>query len=89
MSDLHTAETSKLLEVTDLRTHFFLTEGTVKAVDGVNFAIRKGRALGVVGESGCGKSMTALAVMQLIPTPPGRISKGSVLLKGNDLLALT
>jgi peptide/nickel transport system ATP-binding protein len=78
MSDLITAADSKLLEVMDLRTHFFLTEGVVKAVDGVNFAIHKGRALGVVGESGCGKSVTARSIMNMIKLP-GKTIGGRVI----------
>ena len=63
----------RLLEVKGLKTHFFTDEGVVRAVDGVDFYINKGETLGVVGESGCGKSVTALSIMRLIPTPPGRI----------------
>jgi peptide/nickel transport system ATP-binding protein len=67
-----------LIEVKDLRTHFFLTEGVVKAVDGVNFSIGRGRTLGVVGESGCGKSVTARSIMSMI-RPPGRTIGGQVI----------
>ena len=62
-----------LLEVDDLRTHFFTREGVVRAVDGVSFAVEKGKTLGIVGESGCGKSVTALSIMGLIPKPPAQI----------------
>jgi ABC-type dipeptide/oligopeptide/nickel transport system ATPase component len=62
-----------LLEVRDLRTHFKVMDGIVKAVDGVDFSLKRGQALGLVGESGCGKSVTALTIMQLIDTPPGEI----------------
>ena len=67
-----------LVDVNDLRTHFFLTEGIVRAVDGVNFSIGKGRTLGVVGESGCGKSVTARSIMSMI-RPPGRTVGGQVI----------
>ena len=79
---------SELLRVQDLRTHFFTHEGTVRAVDGVSFTIMKGETLGLVGESGCGKSVTALSIMRLIPSPPGRILSGEILLEGSDLLSL-
>ena len=69
-----------LLEVRDLRTYFHTDDGVVRAVDGVTFDIAKRQVVGVVGESGCGKSVTALSIMRLIPTPPGRIEEGSILL---------
>ena len=78
-----------LLEVTDLRTHFFTREGVVHAVDGVSFSVEKGKTLGIVGESGCGKSVTALSIMGLIPKPPARIVSGSVAFEGRDLTKLT
>ena len=68
------------VEVQDLKTHFFLHEGTVKAVDGVSFQIREGRSLGVIGESGCGKSVTAQSLMRIVPSPPGREVGGKVTL---------
>ena len=74
-----------LLSVEDLQTHFFTDGGVVKAVDGVSYAIRKGRTLGVVGESGCGKSVTALSIMRLIPDPPGRIVGGRIVFEGEEL----
>jgi peptide/nickel transport system ATP-binding protein len=77
-----------LLTVADLRTYFFTRNGTVKAVDGVSFAIARGETLAIVGESGCGKSMTALSLMRLIADPPGRIVGGQVVLDGVDLLKL-
>ena len=80
------ADSDVLLSVEDLRTHFFTDGGVVKAVDGVSYKIRKGRTLGVVGESGCGKSVTALSIMRLIPDPPGRIVSGKILLEGEDLV---
>jgi len=76
-----------LLEVRDLETHFFTEEGVTRAVDGVSFAIDAGRTLGMLGESGCGKSMTALSILRLVP-PPGRIVGGEILYQGRDLLAL-
>ncbi|WP_322798803.1 ABC transporter ATP-binding protein [Thermoflexus sp.] len=76
-----------LLEVRDLRTYFFTEDGVVKAVDGVSFHVRRGEILGLVGESGCGKSVTSLSIMRLI-TPPGRILGGQVLFDGMDLLKL-
>jgi oligopeptide/dipeptide ABC transporter ATP-binding protein len=79
-------EKKTLLEIKDLRTHFFLEEGELKALDGVSFDIAEGETLGVVGESGCGKSLTALSVMRLVPSPPGRIVGGSILFEGKDLL---
>jgi oligopeptide/dipeptide ABC transporter ATP-binding protein len=78
-----------LLEVNDLRTHFFTREGVVRAVDGVSFELEKGKTLGIVGESGCGKSVTALSIMGLIPRPPAKIVSGSVLFEGRDLTALS
>src|SRR3954454_15872705 len=77
-----------LLVVEDLRTCFDLRHGTVKAVDGVSFSLAPHETLAIVGESGCGKSITALSLMRLVPDPPGRIAGGSVKLAGVDLLAL-
>ena len=74
-----------LLDVRDLRTHFFTREGVVRAVDGVSFSVDAGKTLGIVGESGCGKSVTALSIMGLIPRPPARIVEGSVNFDGRDL----
>jgi len=74
-----------ILEVKDLRTHFFTREGVVKAVDGISFTVEAGKTLGIVGESGCGKSVTALSLMGLIPKPPARIVEGSVNFLGRDL----
>jgi peptide/nickel transport system ATP-binding protein len=78
-----------LLEVRALETHLFTDDGVGRAVDGVSFAIEAGRTLGMVGESGCGKSMTALSILRLVPSPPGRIVGGAVLYQGRDLLALS
>jgi len=79
----------ELLRVEDLKTYFYTHEGTVKAVDGVSFTINKGETLGLVGESGCGKSVTALSVMRLIQSPPGKIVGGKILLEGKNLLDLS
>ena len=80
---------SDLLEVSDLGTWFFTRQGIVKAVDGVEFNVATGETLAIVGESGCGKSMTALSLMRLIPDPPGRIVSGSIKLAGRDLMTLS
>jgi oligopeptide transport system ATP-binding protein len=77
-----------LLEIQDLKTYFKVKAGKVRAVDGVSFAIKPGEKLGVVGESGCGKSVTALSIMRLLPQPPGEIAGGSVLFEDQDLLDL-
>ena len=86
-----TAETTQtaVLKVENLRTYFRTRWGEVKAVDGVNFELRKGETLGIVGESGSGKSVTMLSMMRLIPEPPGRIVEGSITLDGDDLLQLS
>jgi oligopeptide transport system ATP-binding protein len=78
-----------LLEVNDLKTHFFTREGVVQAVDGISFTVEKGQTLGIVGESGCGKSVTALSIMGLIPKPPAKIVAGEVLFDGRDLTKLS
>ncbi|MBI5154687.1 ABC transporter ATP-binding protein [Candidatus Poribacteria bacterium] len=77
-----------LLEIKDLQVAFTTEAGTLKAVDGVSFEVESGRTLGVVGESGCGKSVTAMSVLRLIPNPPGDIVGGQILWKGEDILAL-
>src|SRR5499433_2023108 len=77
-----------LLVVDDLRTYFDLRHGVVKAVDGVSFSLAPQETLAIVGESGCGKSITALSLMRLVPDPPGRIVGGTVRLGGVDLLGL-
>ena len=77
-----------LLRVNNLRTYFHLHDHTVRAVDGVSFNLSKGETFGIVGESGCGKSITSMSIMRLIPTPPGKIESGTVLLDGVNLLAL-
>lgn len=78
-----------LLEIRDLRTYFHTERGTVKAVDGVSFRLEEGHALGIVGESGCGKTVTAQSVLRLIPSPPGKIVGGEILFHGQDLLSLS
>jgi oligopeptide/dipeptide ABC transporter ATP-binding protein len=78
-----------VLEVKNLQTHFTTRWGTVKAVDGVSYHVKRGETLGIVGESGSGKSVTALSLMRLVPTPPGRIVDGEVILGGRDLLELS
>jgi peptide/nickel transport system ATP-binding protein len=77
-----------VLDVTGLQTVFFTNSGLFKAVDDVSFQVRRGETLAIVGESGCGKSVTALSIMRLVPDPPGRIVGGSMMLEGTDLLAL-
>ena len=78
----------RLLDVKNLKTYFFTDEGVVRAVDGVDLYIEKGETLGVVGESGCGKSVTALSIMKLIPQPPGRIVEGEIIYNGTNLVTL-
>src|SRR5688500_3022276 len=80
------APATALLEVRGLRTLFKGERGEVRAVDGVDFRLERGRTLGIVGESGCGKSVTALSIMGLVPQPPGRIAAGEVRFEGEDLL---
>ena len=80
------SENKELLEVKDLGITFFTDRGALPAVQEVSFNIKPGETLGVVGESGCGKSMTALSLMQLIPSPPGKITAGEIMYKGEDLL---
>jgi oligopeptide/dipeptide ABC transporter ATP-binding protein len=75
-----------LLKVEGLKTYFFLERGVVKAVDGVDFEIKKGEILGLVGETGCGKSVTALSILGLVQSPPGKIVEGKVIFEGEDLL---
>jgi len=78
----------ELLRVKDLKTYFFTHDGTVKAVDGINLKVSKGETLGLVGESGCGKSVAALSIMRLIPSPPGKIVGGEIHFEGKNLLEL-
>ena len=83
------ATDSYLLQIKGLKTHFFTDDGVSPAVDGVDYEVRKGETLGVVGESGCGKSVTALSIMRLIPDPPGKIIAGDIVFEGQSLLALS
>jgi oligopeptide/dipeptide ABC transporter ATP-binding protein len=78
-----------VLEIENLQTHFFTTGGVVRAVDGVSYAVKSGETLGVVGESGCGKSVTALSVLRLVADPPGRIVGGAIRFEGTNLVDLT
>ena len=77
-----------LLEVRNLKTYFYTEDGVVSAVDGVNFEVYPGEVLGIVGESGCGKSVTSLSIMRLI-APPGKITEGEILFGGKNLLDLS
>jgi oligopeptide transport system ATP-binding protein len=78
-----------LLDVKGLKTQFFTQDGVVRAVDDVSFDIMPGETLGIVGESGCGKSITAMSIMRLIPTPPGKIVQGEILFKGEDIITMS
>ncbi len=78
-----------LLEITNLKTYLYTPKGIIKAVDGIDLEIRRGEIVGLVGESGCGKSMTAYSIIKLVPSPPGRIVDGRVLFEGEDLLRKT
>ncbi|MCY4504057.1 MAG: ABC transporter ATP-binding protein [Alphaproteobacteria bacterium] len=78
-----------VLEIENLQTHFFTNDGVVRAVDGVSYSVRRGETLGVVGESGCGKSVTALSILRLVASPPGRIVGGAIRLEGRNLLDAT
>ena len=79
----------RILEVNDLRTRFHIAEGTVHAVNGVSFSLSHGETIGIVGESGCGKSVTMMSILGLIPIPPGEIASGEALYNGRDLLKLS
>ena len=89
MNEAMRVATGVLLSVEDLRTCFDTEEGTAQAVDGISFQLGRGRTLGLVGESGCGKSVTALSILRLVPSPPGRIVSGRILFDGRDLLTLS
>ena len=82
------AMVQNVIEIDDLRTHFFTAAGVVRAVDGVSYAVRRGETLGIVGESGCGKSVTALSILRLVADPPGRIVGGAIRFDGLNLLEL-
>ena len=81
--------TNELLNVQDLQTRFKTPEGTIHAVNGISFHLNEGETLGVVGESGCGKSVSMLSILRLIPMPPGEIVSGSANFRGNDLLKMS
>src|SRR5215472_3528104 len=83
------ARTESLLEIANLRTWFFTRDGVIRAVDGVSFHVAPGETLALVGESGCGKSVTALSVLRLVPSPPGRVVSGAIRFAGRDLLDLS
>ena len=80
---------AKLLDVKNLTTHFFTHDGVVKAVDGISYQVEEGEIVGIVGESGCGKSVSALSIMRLVPDPPGKTVAGEVILDGEDILKLS
>ena len=82
-------QSEKLLEIKDLCVEFKTVEGTVKAVNHLNYTLHKGEKLGIVGESGSGKSVSSLGIMQLIPNPPGKITEGEILYKGKDLVKVS
>ena len=79
----------KLLEVKNLRTYFYVDEGELRAVDGLSYSVNKGECVGLVGESACGKSVSALSIMRLIPDPPGMIVGGQIIFEGRDLLKVS
>ena len=83
------AAASPLLQISDLRVEFATSAGVARVLDNVSLTLKDGETLGIVGESGCGKSMTGLAILRLVPSPPGKIVGGKVLLRGEDLLAAT
>ena len=83
-----TSQKETLLEVNNLKTYFYTEDGVVKAVDGVDFTVGRGEVLGLVGESGCGKSVTSLSIMRLIGIP-GKVVEGEIMFEGRDLLKLS
>ncbi len=89
MTDLLQAKPEPLLRVEDLKVYFFSSQGKARAVDGVSFNLKEGETLGIVGESGCGKSVTSLAILKLIPDPPGKITGGRAFYQGKDLLGFS
>jgi oligopeptide transport system ATP-binding protein len=80
---------NRILEVNDLRTRFYIAEGTVHAVNGISFHLDEGETIGVVGESGCGKSVTMMSILRLLPIPPAEINSGQALYLGRDLLQIS
>ncbi len=89
VGDLAVLPARTVLEVEELQTHFFTAVGTVRAVDGVSYSLKSGETLGVVGESGCGKSVSALSILRLVANPPGRIVGGRIRFEGRNLLELS
>jgi oligopeptide/dipeptide ABC transporter ATP-binding protein len=87
-TSLHTFEACMVLDVRNLKTYFYTAAGVVRAVDGISYSVRPGETIALVGESGCGKSVSALSVMRLVSAPAGRIVGGQILFQGRDLLAL-
>jgi len=85
----NSSSNNTLLEIKNLKTYFFLSDGISRAVDGVDIEIFKGKTLGLVGESGCGKSVTALSILRLVPSPPGRIVSGEIIFNNQDLIKLS
>src|SRR5713101_7774732 len=81
--------TSALLDVRGLKTYFFTRDGVVRAVDGVSFSVERGEKIAIVGESGCGKSVTSLSILRLISSPPGRTVEGCFMFEVRDLLELS
>ena len=79
----------ELLKIKNLKVHFFLDEGEVPAVDGLNLTLHENETLAIVGESGCGKSVTSLSVLRIVPSPPGKVLDGEIIYKGRDLLKLS
>jgi oligopeptide transport system ATP-binding protein len=88
MSTESGTKVGRVLEVKDLQTHFFTRDGVVKAVDGITYHVDEGEVVGIVGESGCGKSVSALSVMRLVADPPGKIVGGEIYFEGEDILAV-
>ena len=82
-------KTRKVIEIKNLQTYFYTREGELKAVDGLSYHVYKGESIGLVGESGCGKSISAMSILRLIPNPPGRIIGGEILFQGKDLLKIS
>ena len=80
---------TKLLEIEGLKTQFYTSAGTVKAVDGITYDVKEGETVAIVGESGCGKSVSGMSILRLIPDPPGKVVEGSILFQGKDLLKLS
>jgi oligopeptide/dipeptide ABC transporter ATP-binding protein len=87
--DFRWGNVGKLLEIENLQTHFFTSAGVVRAVDGISYDVNEGETVAIVGESGCGKSVSALSVLRLVANPPGRVVGGSIRFRGRDLLQLS